>query len=365
MNRLALIGLVPFALAGPALAQTMDHSSMPGMAMPAAPAKPAAKKKPVQKKTAPAGHQHHDAPAAGAANPHAGHDMPAAAPMAPGMTMPQTAPTQDHSAMPGMEMAPSAPAAMTMGEIEVPAGAPPAPPSDYAADHLFPPTAMAAARRQLRREHGGGETPYAKVMANLLEYGAGAGANSYRWSGEAWLGGDIHRLVLKSEGEGKRAGGIESAELQALYSRAVGVYTDLQIGVRQDFEPHARTYLTVGAESLLPYWFEAEGAAFLSDKGDLSARIEGSYDLRLTSRLLLQPRAELNFAVQNDAATQTGSGLSDAELGLRLRYEIRREFAPYVGVSYERKFGRTADYSRAAGDDVEDTRLVFGVRAWF
>ena len=107
------------------------------------------------------------------------------------------------------------------------------------------------------------------------------------------------------------------------------------------------------------------GAAFLSNKGDLSGRLEGSYDQRITQRLILQPRAELNLAASNDVATGVGSGLSDAELGLRLRYEIRREFAPYVGVTYDRKFGKTADYARAAGEDVEDTRLVFGVRAWF
>jgi copper resistance protein B len=222
---------------------------------------------------------------------------------------------------------------------------------------------MAVARVQLQREHGAATTW--KVMANLAEYQARAGADGYRWDGQAWFGGDIHRLVLKSEGEGTRGEGVEAAELQALYSRAVGVYTDVQVGIRQDFEPRARTYATIGFETLLPYWFDLEGAAFLSNKGELLARLEGLYDLRLTNRLILQPRAELNFAAQDTAATRTGSGLTNAELGLRLRYEIRREFAPYVGISWDRKLGGTADYARANGGDVEATSLVVGVRAFF
>ena len=327
MNRLALISLVPLALAAPAVAAQHEHHA------PAAqPAKP-------------------PPPAAAAQDPHAGHDMPTATPM-------------DHSAMPGMVMGPPAEAGPTIGDLEVPTGSPPAPPSDHAADRVFAPSAMAAARGQLRREHGGASS--SMVMANIGEWSPRSGKNSYRWEGEAWFGGDIHRLAIKSEGEGVSGDGVERAELQALYSRAVGPYFNLQAGVRHDFEPHPnRTYATAGFEGLAPYWFKVSGAAFLSNKGDLSGRLEGSYDQRITQRLILQPRAELNLAASNDVATGVGSGLSDAELGLRLRYEIRREFAPYVGVTYDRKFGKTADYARAAGEDVEDTRLVFGVRAWF
>ncbi len=341
MSRLALAALAPFVLAGPAAAQSMDHSAMPGMVMPGetpkAPAKPKA-----------AAHQH-GAPASPAAT--APESMP-------GMSMPAVAAPQPGATgeSPGQE--PAAPAAP-----EIPHGPPTPAPTDRAADLFFPPAAMAAARAQLQREHGAGATW--KVMANLAEYQARSGADGYRWDGQAWYGGDIHRLVLKSEGEGTRGEGVEAAELQVLYSRAVGVYTDLQLGVRQDFEPRARTYATVGFETLLPYWFDVEGAAFLSNKGELLGRLEGFYDLRLTNRLILQPRAELIFAAQDTAATRTGSGLSNAELGLRMRYEIHREFAPYVGVSWERKFGRTADYARAGGDDVETTSLVVGVRAFF
>jgi copper resistance protein B len=145
----------------------------------------------------------------------------------------------------------------------------------------------------------------------------------------------------------------------------VGLYTDLQAGVRQDVEPKSRTYATVGFETLLPYWIEASGALFLSSKGDVLGRAEGAIDWRLTQRLIVQPRAELNFAAQDIPETATGSGLSDAELGLRLRYEIRRAFAPYVGVAWNRRLGRTADYARAQGREVSDTSFVVGLRAWF
>ncbi|CAN5422760.1 copper resistance protein B [soil metagenome] len=341
MNRLALIGLAPLVLAAPALAQPMDHSNMPGMSM-AAPTP--------------------------ATDPHAGHTMPAAtetpaADLHAGHTMAPGTPPMDHAAMPEMTTAGVTGGQRLLSEIEVPKTPPPAAPADLAADSYFPPEAMLAARTQLRQEHGA--MPVSKVMASLAEHQARKGADGYRWEGEAWFGGDINRLVLKTEGEGTSGEGVESAELQALYSRAVGVYTDVQVGVRQDFEPHGRTYATVGFEALLPYWFEVAGAAFISTKGDLLGRLEGSYDLRLTNRWILQPRAELNFAAQDDRAASRGAGLSNAELGLRLRYEIRREFAPYIGVSWDRKVGRTADYARTLGERVEDKSIVVGVRSFF
>lgn len=398
MKPAALISLLPLMLGAPVLAQTMDHSMMPGMQMPAPSAKPAAKNPPatkpaVKKKAArkkaaakpmtanPAAKPATDVMAtpstasSAAVDPHAGHDMSA-------MTMPATSAGQDLGAMPmpatsvdphaGHDMGSMAMPGMSkdqatgsmtdMGEIpDTPA--PPAP-TDHAADKVFDPAAMARARAQLRKEHGGGVT--SMVMANIAEWAPRSGGDSYRWEGEAWFGGDINRLTFKSEGEGVSGDGLDRAELQALYSRSVGPYFNLQAGVRHDFEPRpSRTYATIGFEGLAPYWFEVSGAAFLSNKGDISARFEGYYDQRLTQRLILQPRAELNLAASNDRATGVGSGLSDVELGLRLRYEIRREFAPYIGVTYDRKFGKTADYARAGGEDVEDVRLVLGLRAWF
>lgn len=261
-------------------------------------------------------------------DPHAGHVMPA----------------------------PAAPEAAVQTE-------PPLPPTDHAAEQFYDPAAMAAARAQLGKEHGGGR--YYAVMANILEWAPGDG-DAWRWEGEAWFGADINRLVIKTEGEARSGEGVEHAEVQALYARSIGPYFNLQAGVRQDIRPRpSRTYATVGIEGLAPYWFEVEGAVFLSDQGEVMARLEGSYDLRLTQKLILQPRLEANFAAQNTDELEIGSGLSDMAFGLRLRYEVRREFAPYVGVSWERKFGNTADYARAAGHETSDARLVVGLRAWF
>ncbi|KAF0183403.1 MAG: copper resistance protein B [Alphaproteobacteria bacterium] len=240
----------------------------------------------------------------------------------------------------------------------------PVPPADHPADAFFDPATMQAARDQLRREHGG--TLTSRVMLNLAEYQPRDGEDGYRWEGEARYGGDIHRFVLRTEGEGGVDTGLEAAELQALYSRAVTPYFDLQVGIRQDFEPTPqRTYATVGFEGLAPYWFDVQGALFLSGHGDVLGRAEGTYDLRLMQRLILQPRAEMNLAAQDIPEIGIGSGVSNLELGVRLRYEIRRNFAPYVGISYDEKFGDTADFARAAGEDPSRASLVFGLRAWF
>ena len=126
-----------------------------------------------------------------------------------------------------------------------------------------------------------------------------------------------------------------------------------------------RTYATIGVEGLAPYWFEIDAAAFLSTEGELTARVGAYYDQRVTQRLILQPRVELDLAAQDVPAAGIGAGLNEAELGLRLRYEIAREFAPYVGVSWRRKTGRSADYARASGEDAGGAALVLGIRAWF
>jgi copper resistance protein B len=223
---------------------------------------------------------------------------------------------------------------------------------------------MERARMQAMREQGGGT--FYQMMFNLAEYQARRGRDGYRWDGEAFVGGDIDRLWLKAEGEGAIREGVETAEVQALYSRAVGPYFNLQAGVRHDFQPSpTRTYATIGFEGLAPYMFEVEGAVFLSDKGELLGRLEGYYDQRITQRLILQPRVELNLSAQDAPQIRLGSGLTDAELGLRLRYEISRRFAPYIGVSYEAKTGRTADFARTDGKDPTTTSFVAGVRFWF
>jgi len=255
---------------------------------------------------------------------------------------------------------------MAMTGTALPAGDAPAPPPpmDHYADRLFPASQMARARNDMMRDSGGRN--FSQIMFNLAEVQIRNGRDGYRWDGEGWFGGDIHRLTVKTEGEGAFLKGVESAEIQALYSRAIGPYFNLQAGVRHDFQPApTRTYATVGFEGLAPYWFEVEGALFLSNKGDVLGRLEGYYDQRITQRLILQPRVEFNLAAQDVPENRLGAGLTDAELGLRLRYEISRRFAPYIGVSYEAKTGRTADFARADGDDPTKTSLVAGIRFWF
>lgn len=296
---------------------------------------------------------------------HADHAMPSmpAMPQKPAASAPASAP--DQTAKPAQTIAPHEGHAMdsVVPPPEAGDGDAPETPTDFAADAFFPVADMAHARGVLDKEHGGGLQ--SKVMTNLFEYQSRSGEGGYRWDGEGWFGGDLNRLVVKSEGEGS-ASNVQSGEIQALYSRAIAPFTDFQVGVRHDFEPGpSRTFLTLGFESLLPYRLKAGAAVFVGERGQVLGRLEGSYDFRLTQRLVLQPRVELNLAAKNDAATGIGSGLSDAELGLRLRYEIRREFAPYLGVSFERSLGDTAGFARTSGERVEKTSLVAGIRAWF
>lgn len=234
----------------------------------------------------------------------------------------------------------------------------------HAADTVFPGEQMNDARRIFLDEHGAIRTY--RLLVDQLEARIQNGRDGYAWDAQAWYGGAIDRLWLKSEGEGTFGERPEQAEVQALWSHALDPWFNLQAGVRYDFRPDPeRGYLVLGIEGLAPYWFEVDGAVFLSDKGDISARFEGDYDLRITQRLILQPRIELNLALQDVPELAVGSGLSTGEAGLRLRYEIVPEFAPYVGVHYERAFGDTAGFRRTSGDDVGGWSLVLGVRTWF
>ena len=323
---------------------------------------------------APAAHAEH-APAPVASDPdcapeHAamGHCTPkaAAAPAphapAPVASDPDCAP--EHAAMGHCTPKGAAPAPGAVG-TDLPAGdAPaPAPPGDWYADRIFPKGEMEHARHAMMVESGGLLVGYTSFD---LEYQSRKGHDGYSWNGEIWYGGDINRLTIKSEGEGAFGEGLEGTETQLLYSRAIGPYFNAQAGVRQDFGPGAdRTYATIGFEGLAPYWFEVEGALFLSDKGDVLGRFEAEYDQRITQKWVLQPAAEVSFALQDVPESAIGSGVSDVALGLRLRYEIVREFAPYVGVEWSRKLGDTARFARVAGEGVESTSLVIGLRTWF
>lgn len=298
---------------------------------------------------APALAQHQGHGSATVDDPHAGHG-------------PERAPTEHR----GHRMPQDSPDAPVADE-DPPTS--PAPPEAFAgprhaADRLFDAGSMAAARERLLMEEGGMRS--GAFIADRIETGFSGGEESYLWDIQGWYGGDIQRLWLKSEGEGFFDGTTESVELQALYSRAVTPFFDLQGGLRYDVRPDPdRAYVVLGLQGLAPYLFEVDMAAFLSDAGDLTARIEGEYDLRITQRLLLQPRLELEVAAQDVPELGIGSGFSTVEAGLRLRYEIRRELAPYLGVGWERKLGPTEDFARAAGDDASSWRVVLGLRGWY
>ena len=230
------------------------------------------------------------------------------------------------------------------------------------ADEVFGEEAMRHSRDHLRHSHGSMNTFY--VQAERFELQAFDDEDVLLLDGNAWYGGDINKLWLKTELEYlPDESDLEEAEVQLLWSRAVSPYFDIQTGIRQDFEPRGRTHFVAGFQGLAPYLFELDGAAFVSTDGDLTARVESEYELLLTQRLILQPRAELELSAQEIPELETGSGVTSLSAGLRLRYEIKREFAPYVGVEWQKAFGDTADFAKAAGEESEAVAFVIGVRA--
>lgn len=233
-----------------------------------------------------------------------------------------------------------------------------------AADLYFDPAVMARSREQLRVENG--QVITHAVILDRLETSFDDGGEGYAWDVQGWYGGDINRFWWKSEGEGAFDSDVGHAELQLLYSRAITPYFDLQGGVRQTYRPEGdRTDLVLGVQGLAPYWFEVDGALFVSNEGEVTARAQAEYDLRLTQRLILQPRAEVSLSVQEIPQFAIGAGVTDVLAGARLRYEITRSFAPYVGVEWSAALGDTRDLIKTNGDDADATRVVFGVRALF
>ncbi|CAN7693088.1 copper resistance protein B [Pseudomonas brassicacearum] len=231
------------------------------------------------------------------------------------------------------------------------------------------PELTAADRAAVYEYHGGHAMHDSAInsffLIDQLEWQDADDGSALSWDASGWIGGDIDRLWLRSEGE-RLNGKTEEAELQALWGHAISPWWDVVAGVRQDFKPgDPQTWAAFGVQGMALYNFEAEATAFIGEGGQSAARLEGDYDILLTNRLILQPTAEVNFYGKNDPARGVGSGLSDTELGVRLRYEIRREFAPYIGVTWNRVYGNTADYAREEGEDRSETRLVLGVRMWF
>ena len=214
--------------------------------------------------------------------------------------------------------------------------------------------------------HDHGDNPVlTKVMFDQLELREQDGEHSSVIDAQAWIGKDLHKFWLKVDGE-KYGGKTQDAEVQALYSRAIAPYWDLQLGLRRDIKPEPKNnWGVIGVQGLAPYFFDVNAALFIGDSGRTAARFSAEYDLLFTQRLILSPEIEFNFYGQNDSERITGSGLSDINAGLRLRYEIYRELAPYIGINWERKFGSTADFARTSGENISDTEWVLGLRAWF
>jgi copper resistance protein B len=204
-----------------------------------------------------------------------------------------------------------------------------------------------------------------QVLFDQFEWRNTAEGNAAVWDAQGWYGGDYNKLWIKTEGE--RVGGTtQDARADLLWDRNFSRWWSVQAGARQDFGAGpSRTWAAIGVQGLAPYWFNTEATFYVGEQGRTAARLKTEYELLLTQRFILQPEAEANLYGKADPARQLGSGLSDLQVGLRLRYEVRREFAPYVGVVWARSFGGTADGVRASGGRVSDVQFVAGLRVWF
>lgn len=282
-------------------------------------------------------------PAAGNASPR-----PDAPPPLPSPSPSPAPATVDHDAMGhgGHEQAPTP----TRPIVPIPD------PTDADREAAFPPVAGHAV-------HDRGIHSF--FLLDRLEAWDADPGDALAWEAQGWIGGDLHRVWLRSEGE-RIGGDTESAELEVLYGRGIARWWDLVAGVRHDFAPGAsRDFVALGVQGLAPGKFEVGATAYLGERGQSATRLEAEYELLLTNRLILQPQVEINAYGKDDPSRGIGAGLSTAEVGLRLRYEFTRKFAPYIGLVRERAFGDTADLRRADGDSIDDTRVVVGLRTWF
>jgi copper resistance protein B len=377
----------------------MDHAGMPGMSMPApasSAAKPApkpsakkARKTPTTTPSTPASHDMDDMK---------GMDHSAMSGMDHGamsdMSMPakpatSAAPTgdmsgMDHSSMPGMSpgamqgMDHSGMAGMdhgampqkgqgemtgmgtmpgmTMGPMQ--GGSPPP-------DARSPDYSDGVAGSPIQGLHMHGSVPVGMLLIDQLEAFHGRDANGQSWEAQAWYGSDENKLWIRTEGERSR-GKLEDGDLEAFWSHNIATFWSTQLGVRQEIgEGPTRTWAAFGVQGLAPYWFELEATGYVGPSGRTAARVRAEYELLFTQRLILQPEAEINLYGKNDPQRRIGSGVSDVQFGLRLRYEIRRQFAPYIGVNWVRRIGTTADYARQDHQPILDRQIVAGVRLWF
>ncbi|MFC5526368.1 copper resistance protein B [Rhodanobacter ginsengisoli] len=270
--------------------------------------------------------------------------------------MPGTAPARlkggDHATMRANDHASMS--GMNMGAMQGGSAPPDARSPDYSDGVGYGPM----------KPHMHGKAALGMLLLDQLETVHGRDGNGQAWEVEGWYGSDEDKLWLRSEGEASR-GKVEDGNLEALWSHAIATYWDSQLGVRHDFGAGpARDWVAFGVQGLAPYWFELEATGYAGSSGRTAARFRADYEVLFTQRLILQPELEINLYGKDDPARGIGSGLSDAQLGLRLRYEIRRQFAPYVGINWVRRVGATADYARQAGQPVLDRQWVAGIRIW-
>lgn len=212
---------------------------------------------------------------------------------------------------------------------------------------------------------GGDDNPLlAKLMLDEFERGVESN-DSTNFEAQTWIGKDLDKLWLKAEG-GYKNSDEKALELQALYSRAISAFWDAQIGLRVETEPSpSRKWAVLGVQGLAPYHFDIDAALFIGEKGRTAARLNADYDLLITQKLILSPEVEMNFYGKNDAELSIGSGLANISTAVRLRYEVIREFAPYIGVEHNQKLGKTADFARAGGAKTNETQVMVGLRLWF
>jgi copper resistance protein B len=377
----------------------MDHGSMPGMTMPApasstatpatkAPVKKA-KKKPVPAPVMPASHHMNDMPGMDHGSmPGMDHGAMPAMPM-PAKPASSAAATgdmsgMDHSSMPGMspeamkgmdhrgmagmdhgatptsgqgDMAGmGAMPGMTMGPMQ--GGRPP--PNARSPDY-----SDGVAGSPVDGLHMHGSTPIGMLLIDQLEAFHGRDANGQSWEAQGWYGNDANKLWIRTEGERSR-GKLEDGDVEVFWNRNIAAFWSTQLGVRQELgEGPNRSWAAFGVQGLAPYWFELEATGYVGANGRTAARLRAEYEMLFTQRLILQPEAEVNLYGKNDPQRRIGSGVSDLQFGLRLRYEIRRQFAPYIGVNWVRRVGTTADYARQDHQPVLDRQIVAGFRLWF